>query len=97
MEHFIRFHRDRAGRLGDPAGLDNDENNAFLTHLSVDHRVSAGTQKQALSAVLFLFCEVPNKELQVNAVRTKKPERSHDEQPELGRSKQTNRMKRSPP
>ena len=75
MERFIRFHRDRAGRWVHPAEMGNDEINAFLTHLAVEHRVSASTQNQALSALLFLFREVLNKEFQVDAVRAKKPER----------------------
>ena len=31
---------------------------AFLTHLAVDGQVSASTQNQALSALLFLYREV---------------------------------------
>jgi len=34
------------------------EVNAFLTHLAVERRVSASTQNQALSALLFLYREV---------------------------------------
>ena len=75
MERFIRFHRDRAGRWVHPAEMGNDEINVFLTHLDVEHRVSASTQNQTLSALLFLFREVLNKESQVDAVRAKKPER----------------------
>ena len=34
------------------------ELSAFLTHLTVDKHVSASTQNQALSALLFLYKEV---------------------------------------
>jgi site-specific recombinase XerD len=34
------------------------EINAFLTHLAVDEQVSASTQNQALSALLFLYKQV---------------------------------------
>jgi len=39
------------------------EINAFLTHLAVDRNVSASTQNQALSAILFLYRAVLKKEL----------------------------------
>jgi hypothetical protein len=35
----------------------------FLTHLAVDRLVSASTQNQALSAILFLYREVLEVEL----------------------------------
>ena len=38
--------------------MGGDEVNAFLTHLAVEGRVSASTQNQALSALLFLYREV---------------------------------------
>jgi site-specific recombinase XerD len=31
---------------------------AFLTHLALEEHISASTQNQALSALLFLYCEV---------------------------------------
>ena len=46
---------------------------AFLTHLAVEEHVSASTQNQALSALLFLYREVLNLEiLDVSAVRAKR-------------------------
>ncbi len=49
---------------------------AFLTHLAVNRKVSASTQNQALSALLFLYQEVLDKPIQgVNAIRAKKPVR----------------------
>jgi integron integrase len=41
-----------------PAELGTDDVARFLTHLAVNHRVSASTQTQACSALLFLYREV---------------------------------------
>jgi hypothetical protein len=46
---FILFHHKRH-----PSSMGADEVNAFLTHLAVNDNVSASTQGQALSAILFL-------------------------------------------
>ena len=35
----------------------------FLTHLAVDRKVTASTQNQTLSALLFLYCEVLKRDL----------------------------------
>lgn len=50
VERFIRFHHMRH-----PAEMGADEINAFVTHLAVSGGVSASTQTQALSAILFLY------------------------------------------
>ncbi|MRS12075.1 MAG: integron integrase [Actinobacteria bacterium] len=50
VERFIRFHRVRH-----PAEMGAEEINAFVTHLAVVGGVSASTQTQALSALLFLY------------------------------------------
>lgn len=49
----------------------------YLTHLAVDQNVAASTQNQALSALLFLYQSVLNKDVErpVGAVRAKKPQR----------------------
>jgi len=49
---------------------------AFLSHLAVEGKVAASTQNQALSAILFLYQQVLNQELdgRVNALRAKRPE-----------------------
>jgi len=53
MHRFILFHKRRHPReMGPP------EVEAFLTHLAVDRKVSAGTQNQALQAILFLYRRV---------------------------------------
>ena len=50
IRRFILFHDKRH-----PAELAETEVNQFLTHLAVNERVSASTQNQALSALLFLY------------------------------------------
>jgi integron integrase len=53
IKRFIFFHNKRH-----PASMGGEEVNAFLTHLAVEGQVSASTQNQALSALLFLYREV---------------------------------------
>jgi integron integrase len=52
-KRFILFHNKRH-----PLEMGAAEINAFLTHLAVEGRVSASTQNQAMSAVLFLYEKV---------------------------------------
>lgn len=48
---------------------------AFLSHLAVQGQVAVSTQNQALSALLFFYCEVLNLEIiGVDAVRVKRPQ-----------------------
>ena len=48
---------------------------AFLTYLAVERQVSASTQNQALSALLFLYREVLNLDIaRIDAVRAKRPQ-----------------------
>jgi integron integrase len=58
IERFIRFQGIRH-----PAEMGEDEINAFLTYLAVDRQVSASTQTQALSALLFLYRRVIGREV----------------------------------
>jgi integron integrase len=60
-----------------PRELGAREVEAFLTHLAMREHVSASTQNQALSALLFLYREVLQVELpwMENIRRAKKPER----------------------
>jgi site-specific recombinase XerD len=51
------------------------EINQFLTHLAVERKVAASTQNQAFSALLFLFTQVLKREIKVDAVRARTPER----------------------
>lgn len=53
IKRFIFFHGTRH-----PAAMGVEEVNAFLTHLAVRGRVSASTQGQALSALVFLYRHV---------------------------------------
>ena len=53
VKRFIFFHNVRH-----PAEMAEPEINAFLTHLAVKEKVSASTQTQALSALLFLYRDV---------------------------------------
>jgi integron integrase len=53
VRRFILFHNKRH-----PAEMGKTEVEAFLTHLAVDCHVSASTQTQALSAILFLYRRV---------------------------------------
>ena len=60
-----------------PRELSADEINAFLTHLAVHGRVAASTQRQALSAILFLYRDVLKLEPPWidNLVRARQPKR----------------------
>ena len=57
-KRFILFHGKRH-----PAEMGSPELEAFLTHLAVQRNVSAGTQNQARSAVLFMYRHVLNMQL----------------------------------
>jgi hypothetical protein len=59
IKRFIFFHGKRHPRELDAAAV-----RAFLTYLAVDEHVSASTQNQAFSALLFLYKEV----LQIEAL-----------------------------
>jgi integron integrase len=58
VARYIRFHRYRH-----PAEMTEPEINEFLTHLAVDEKVSASTQTQALSALLFFYRNVVGHEV----------------------------------
>jgi integron integrase len=72
IRRYILFHNKRH-----PKEMGGAEVNAFLTHLAVAENVAASTQNQALSAVLFLYREVLQQQLDLNldAVRAKRPKR----------------------
>jgi integron integrase len=68
IRRYILFHDKRH-----PKDMDVAEVEAFLTHLAVEDQVSASTQNQALSALLFLYRTVLNQELgQLDAIRAKR-------------------------
>src|SRR5437764_12618945 len=58
IERFIRFHR-----LRHPKDMGAAEITQFLTHLARIGNVSAATQNQALSALLFLYQQVLKQEV----------------------------------
>ena len=72
IKRFILFHGKRH-----PQEMSAAEVEAFLTHLAVEGQVSASTQNQALSALLFLYKEVLAIDLPWlgNVVRAKQPKR----------------------
>lgn len=69
---FIIFHKVRH-----PDTMGAEEINAFLTHLAVEEEVSASTQNQALSALLFLYRNLLGREPGElgEVVRAKRPRR----------------------
>jgi integrase len=72
IRRFILFHDKKH-----PRAMGETEITSFLTHLAVDKHVSASTQNQALSALLFLYKEVLQMELDwlTDVVRAKRPQR----------------------
>ena len=69
---FILHHNKRH-----PLDMGKQEVEAFLTHLAVDKHVSASTQNQAFSALLFLYREVLERDFGWldDVVRAKRPKR----------------------
>jgi integron integrase len=72
VKRFVRFHG-----LRHPAALGGPEVSRFLSHLAVAGGVSASTQNQALSALLFLYRDVLATPVGwvEGVVRAKKPQR----------------------
>lgn len=60
---FLRFHG-----LRHPREMGSSEVNAFLTHLAVERRVSPSTQNQALAALLFLYRNLLERDLELASV-----------------------------
>ena len=69
IRRFILFHNKRH-----PQEMREAEVEAFLTHLAVERHVSASTQNQALSAILFLYRHVLKSPLaeSIESVRAKR-------------------------
>lgn len=60
----------------DWSSISREEVELFLSELAVDRNVAASTQNQAFSAILYIFRNVLQRELQeVNALRAKKPKK----------------------
>jgi integron integrase len=58
VHRFIRFHRKKH-----PLNMGEPEISAYLNYLAVNRKVSASTQNQALSAILFLYNQVLKKDI----------------------------------
>ena len=71
VRRYIQIHRRH------PRDLDGEDLNRFLTHLAEEGRVAVSTQRQALSAILFLYRHVLKTELDWmdNVVRARQPRR----------------------
>ncbi len=67
----VRFAKDESGNWVYLADLNETHVNSFLTYLAVDRRVSASTQNQALSALLFLFRQILKRDLKIEAMRAR--------------------------
>ncbi len=72
IRKFIFYHGKRH-----PAEMGENEISDFLTYLAVKRRVAASTQNQALSAIVFLYREVIQRDLGEfeNLIRAKRPSR----------------------
>jgi integron integrase len=72
VERFLNFYKNRA-----PSSLGEKDVNTFLTALAVKEKVSASTQTQALSALLFLFRNVLGRSVSElgEVIRARKPAR----------------------
>jgi integron integrase len=72
VKRFIYYHN-----VKHPAEMAEAEINMFLTHLAVEDNVSASTQNQALSALLFLYRHVVGRKVGElgEVVRARKPKR----------------------
>jgi site-specific recombinase XerD len=70
IKRYVLFHKKRH-----PAEMGAPEVQAFITFLAVDRQLSASTQNQALSAILFLYKYVLQKDfaLPLNLVRAERP------------------------
>jgi integron integrase len=70
VRRFLRFHKMRH-----PAEMGEAEINAFLSHLALRRKVSASTQNQALSAILFLYKGVLKKDIKNlgDVIRARRP------------------------
>jgi len=62
IRRFILFHDKRH-----PDTMGEEHIGTYLTHLAVNHHVSASTQNQALSALLFLFQQVLDRKLRLHS------------------------------
>jgi integron integrase len=75
VEQYVRFHKTPAG-FRHPNTLGAEEVERFLTFLAAQRRVSASTQNQAFSALLFLYRDVLHLPLyDIDALRARRSQR----------------------
>lgn len=72
IRRYILFHNKRH-----PLEMGRAEIEAFPTYLAISRKVAASTQSQALSALLLLYRDVLNEDLDfpIDSVRAKRPKR----------------------
>ncbi len=72
IRRFLRFHN-----LKHPRSMGKNEIEAYLNYLAIDRKVSASTQNQAFSAILFLFRTVLGQEVTepIQPLRARRPQR----------------------
>ncbi|MHC4879467.1 MAG: integron integrase [Planctomycetota bacterium] len=76
VQRFLRWCRVSDGAIESLREVAPSQVKEFLTHLAVEGKVSASTQNQALSALIFLFREIAERELPpLDAVRASRPQR----------------------
>lgn len=63
LQRFLRFHG-----LRHPREMGSEAVNAFLRHLAVDRKVSPSTQDQALAALLFLYRQLLDRDLDLDGI-----------------------------
>jgi integron integrase len=72
---FLSFIKEREGRWIHPMAIPDEAINEFLTDLAVERKVASSTQNQALAGLLFLYRKVLCRELKIQAIRAKVPQR----------------------
>ena len=75
IEDFLRFQRSKCGHWVHPKELGDADIEEFLTYLAVNRQVAASTRNQAFAALLFLFRDVLDMPIRVDAQRAKRPKR----------------------
>ena len=71
IEGYLRFQRDRNGRWVHPSEMDGTHVSEFLEYLAVEKKVAKSTQNQAMSALLFLYRVVLERQIDIHALRAK--------------------------
>ena len=77
IRKYLHFHKTPQGVFRHPTEMGMPEVEAFLTYLATEQNLSASSQNQALSALLFLYRDVLKIELPYSAdlIRANKPKR----------------------